>query len=51
MSGAPRPSGRPRSPHDPPQPPRTSDEWRLWRTFGLGLALLIFLLVAVSVSL
>lgn len=51
MNDAPRPAGRTRKPHNPPQPPRTSDEWLLWKRFGLGLALVILLLVAVSVSL
>lgn len=51
MNDAPRPAGRQRSAHTPPQLPRASYEWRIWRLFGLGLAFLIFLLVVISVSL
>ena len=29
----------------------SSEEWRLWRTFGICLALLIFALVVISTSL
>lgn len=52
MDDAPRPAERERDPADTRRRNQEGlDEWRLWRTFGLGLAFLIFALVVIATSL
>lgn len=48
MADAPGPAGRRRGSRPEKQ---SSEEWRLWRAFGLGLAFIIFALVVIATSL